>query len=160
MIPPVVAASGAIASGGNLGETKASVAAGRAKAQASQPKRATATPAKGHARNVPKDKDVELIGALLAHVAAPATAQAPKTPARKQQAVAASPARTAARRDRGTPNERGLARQPGGVPTESLVKQCRSLGILEGELCRLRVCSDLWGKDPACPSSALTASNS
>ena len=36
--------------------------------------------------------------------------------------------------------------------TESLVKRCRALGFLEGELCRLRICSGLWGIDPACPN--------
>ena len=36
--------------------------------------------------------------------------------------------------------------------TESLVKRCGTLGLLEGHLCRARICSGLWGKDAACPS--------
>lgn len=159
---PVMGAPAAVAVRRDAGATKASFLSVPAKAGANHMKRATATatPAKSHARDVKKDKDVELIGALLAHVSAPAAAPVPNTPARKQQAAAATPARAAVRRDRGTTNEGNRTAQAAVVSTDALIKQCRSLGILQGELCRLRVCSNLWGKDPACPSSALTASDS
>jgi hypothetical protein len=46
-----------------------------------------------------------------------------------------------------------------GETTEALVKRCLALGFLEGQLCRIRICSGLWGKDSACPSGAQTAAN-
>jgi hypothetical protein len=36
-----------------------------------------------------------------------------------------------------------------------LVRRCRTLSLVEGELCRLRICSGSWGKDTACPASGL-----
>lgn len=40
-----------------------------------------------------------------------------------------------------------------GDTTESLVKRCGMHGLIEGHLCRARICSGLWGKDAACPIS-------
>ncbi|WP_151634764.1 hypothetical protein [Noviherbaspirillum aerium] len=40
-----------------------------------------------------------------------------------------------------------------GDTTESLVKRCGTLGLIEGHLCRARICSGLWGRDAACPIS-------
>lgn len=34
--------------------------------------------------------------------------------------------------------------------TGALVGRCRELGLIEGELCRMRICSGMWGMDPAC----------
>ena len=46
---------------------------------------------------------------------------------------------------------RDIVVRTAGQSTEALVKRCRALGLLEGELCRVRICSGLWGSDPACP---------
>ena len=46
---------------------------------------------------------------------------------------------------------RDIVIRTSGQSTEALVKRCRALGLLEGELCRIRICSGLWGSDPACP---------
>jgi hypothetical protein len=46
-----------------------------------------------------------------------------------------------------------------GELTESLVKRCRRLGLIEGELCRVRICSGIWGRDPACPEEGHASVN-
>lgn len=43
--------------------------------------------------------------------------------------------------------------------TEELLARCRSLGVLEGELCRFRICSGRWGADAACPVTDQPASH-
>ncbi|MFZ4875344.1 hypothetical protein ACL9RI_09675 [Janthinobacterium sp. Mn2066] len=34
--------------------------------------------------------------------------------------------------------------------TVSLLQRCRQLGLIEGMLCRSRICSGRWDSDPAC----------
>jgi hypothetical protein len=46
-----------------------------------------------------------------------------------------------------------------GESIQSLINRCRALGLIEGELCRVRICSGIWGKDPACPATAHAGGN-
>jgi len=34
--------------------------------------------------------------------------------------------------------------------TASLLQRCRQLGLIEGMLCRARICAGRWDSDPAC----------
>lgn len=110
--------------------------------------------------NAGKDKDVDLIAALLSHVAN--GAKAPAAEPSKHAVVPSQPARTSppvAKRDQKTTVNRDVVTAAPGESIESLVKRCRALGFVEGELCRLRVCSGLWGKDTACPSTSVGQSD-
>lgn len=91
-----------------------------------------------------KDKDVDLMAALLAYVS-PGGAPGKEV---KQKAAEA-----AGKQDKRAGANHDIVVRSAGEPTDVLVKRCRELGFIEGELCRLRICSGLWGKDPACPGS-------
>jgi hypothetical protein len=106
-----------------------------------------------------KDRDVDLIAALLAYAPSTSTSavrgkSAPTSSERRSERDDVS----ARRAVRAEPGKDVVARNAGDS-TESLVKRCRALGWLEGELCRFRVCSRLWGKDAACPANSSQAAN-
>ncbi len=77
------------------------------------------------------DPDADLLAALVARTK-PYNAHAPQN-ASDAKAAAAAKARAV-----------NLAAQ---------VKQCDKSNFFQAQLCRWRVCSDYWGKDPACPSA-------
>ena len=93
---------------------------------APQRRAATRAPAPKPAVAPAGDGDVALLTAMVAH-------------AHRQEGAAS---RTDAARDvvlRKTEEE-----------TASLLQRCRQLGLIEGMLCRSRICSDRWDSDPAC----------
>jgi hypothetical protein len=101
-----------------------------------------------------KDKDVDLIAALLTHISRPGAANKDAT---SKQSGTSSPSLTLAgsaskREDRA--HNRDVVVQTAGESRESLISRCRSLGLVEGELCRIRICSGSWGTDPACSMDA------
>lgn len=49
------------------------------------------------------------------------------------------------------------AAHPAAKTLSDQVKACDKAGFFEAQACRWRVCSDHWGKDPACPSANSTA---
>lgn len=82
-----------------------------------------------HAAAVPTpavagDTDVALLAALVAHSGKPANV----TPERSRDVV---------------------ERQDGDT-TAQLLARCKQLGLIEGMLCRSRICSGRWDADPAC----------
>lgn len=77
------------------------------------------------------DPDVDLLAVLVARTK-PYDAHAPQKSASDAKAAAA----------KGHP-----------VSLAAQIKQCDKSNFFEAQLCRWRVCSDHWGKDPACPSS-------
>ncbi|WP_136417259.1 hypothetical protein [Herbaspirillum sp. ST 5-3] len=108
-----------------------------------------------------KDKDVELIAALLSHVSRPAAGGTQPSHGRAETASTQHAGAVSVVPDRARANDRSseiVMRGPGDS-TESLVKRCKALGFIEGELCRVRICSGLWGKNPACPTSVDKAAN-
>lgn len=122
---------------------------------------AESTTARASAGNGARDKDVDLIAALLAHVSpAPAVQgkNVKKNPETVPTAAAAASVSTAPRRERSRTSNRDIVTRDSTESLESLVNRCRSLGFFEGELCRLRICSGMWGKDPACPSGTPSSS--
>lgn len=107
-------------------------------------------------KNSGKDEDVDLIAALLSRVSS-----GPKT-SDKDAAIKAPSVTTASRslssasvakRERAQGGNRDIVTHAPEESIESLVKRCRALGFFEGELCRLRICSGMWDKNPACATS-------
>ncbi len=100
-----------------------------------------------------KDSDVDLIAALVAHVS---HGDAAHKEIKRNVGKAASEARMTnggAKRERRIDSARDIVVRNDGDSTEELVARCRALGLIEGELCRLRICSGLWGRDPSCPGT-------
>ncbi|MDQ4625806.1 hypothetical protein [Janthinobacterium lividum] len=74
---------------------------------------------------VPGDSDVTLLTAMVAH-------------AHRQESTAV-PVRDVVLRQR-----------EGEQETAELLRRCQQLGLIEGMLCRSRICSGRWDSDPAC----------
>jgi len=109
------------------------------------------------------DRDVELIAALLSHVgvAGNGMREPASVPARKANAMTRESPMAAPGKNGGMLNlRRDVVLQSAGDTTDTLVKRCEALGFFEGQLCRLRICSGLWGKEAACPASNLDRSDS
>ncbi len=49
-------------------------------------------------------------------------------------------------------NDGVFIRELPGSPLTARLEQCRKLGFLESEQCRLRVCAGYWGTAPECPN--------
>lgn len=97
------------------------------------------------------DSDVDLIAALVAHVS---HAEAGGKGAGKSGPKAArARAESAIRKERPIESSRDIVVRNDEDTTEALVARCRALGLIEGELCRLRICSGRWGIDAACPGT-------
>lgn len=106
------------------------------------------------------DRDVDLIAALLTRVSAADTAgkSAKSAGAPKGRNASAAPKNSSVADSSVKPN-RDLVLNQAHESLSTLVRRCRTLGLVEGELCRLRICSGSWGKDPACPASGLPPEN-
>ncbi|MDI3292974.1 hypothetical protein [Janthinobacterium tructae] len=101
------------------------VAATTASARASAPRKAAppARPQGPRPAAAPGDSDVALLTAMVAH-------------AHRQEGTA-KPVRDVV-----------LRRQE--EETAELLQRCKQLGLIEGMLCRSRICSGRWDSDPAC----------
>ena len=82
---------------------------------------ATRAPASRAVAAAPGDSDVALLTAMVAH----------------------------AQRQDGTP-ARDVVLRRDDEETASLLQRCKQLGMIEGMLCRSRICSGRWDSDPAC----------
>jgi hypothetical protein len=120
-----------------------------------EPKSAEKTPhgktSKHEVAKKGKDEDVDLIAALLTRVSHQEAA-AKHAKHKKTAGSTSTNANTAVnkRQNKADP-KRDIVTKADGDTTEDLLKRCKALGFFEGELCRIRICSSLWGKDPACP---------
>ncbi|STR26784.1 Uncharacterised protein [Janthinobacterium lividum] len=86
-------------------------------------RQAAARPQGGKPAAAPGDSDVALLTAMVAHA--------------HRQADTAVPARDVV-----------LRKQE--EETAELLQRCQQLGLIEGMLCRSRICSGRWDSDPAC----------
>ncbi|MFA5169941.1 MAG: hypothetical protein WC426_00100 [Sulfuriferula sp.] len=97
----------------------------------------------------PDDHDVKLLTALVA-----------TTPIAKEQ-----PAKTHESKTKYTNNKlqtksiakedsRDVVERKPGDSTANLLARCKKLGMIEGELCRWRICADRWDTDPVCKANA------
>jgi hypothetical protein len=80
--------------------------------------------ARAHIPAGPQDTDVTLLTALVAHANKP---------------VAVAPERS-----------RDVVERQEGDATAALLIRCKQLGLIEGMLCRSRICSGQWENDAAC----------
>jgi hypothetical protein len=104
-----------------------------------------------------KDEDVDLIAALLSRVSRQdALAKEVKHKKAGTSTTQSATAGSAKRQSKPDPS-RDIVTRADGDTTEDLLKRCKALGFFEGELCRVRICSSLWGKDPACPAPEQVA---
>lgn len=95
-----------------------------------------------------EDRDVRLLTALIVTdkdipVKKESHAHAGSKISAKQNAKAKDDAR----------NQDIVERKPGDS-TASLLIRCKKLGLVEGELCRWRICSERWDSDPACKANS------
>ena len=105
------------------------------------------------------DKDVNLLAAFITHNNG---LSAPSGPASWQPAIVkagAAPAPEKVARVSGTPStpSRDVVERQPSETTAALLKRCSALGFIEGELCRVRICSDQWDTDAACKASLSSA---
>ena len=134
---PASAASATPDSGKSAVMKSAAARADRENAKGRHAERQAATRMGKHAKGSSKhdDPDADLLAALVARTK-PYDAHAPQSASDAK----ASSAKT---------HSVSLAAQ---------VKQCDKSNFFEAQLCRWRVCSDHWGKDPVCPSANSPAS--
>ena len=101
------------------------VAATTASAHASAPRKAAppARPQGPRPAAAPGDSDVALLTAMVAHT-------------HRQEGTARSVRDVVLRRQE--------------EETAELLQRCKQLGLIEGMLCRSRICSGRWDSDPAC----------
>lgn len=123
-------ASGAAISGKTVVVAKPAAHGERENAKNRRAEKLAAERANKHRTGVKRDPDVDLLAVLVARTK-PYDAHAPQP---------ASGAKGA-----------GAKARP--VDVAAQIKQCDKSNFFEAQLCRWRVCSDHWGKDPACPSA-------
>lgn len=88
-------------------------------------RQAAARPQESRPAAAPGDSDVALLTAMVAH-------------AHRQEGTA-KPVRDVV-----------LRQQEQEQETAELLRRCKQLGMIEGMLCRSRICSGRWDSDPAC----------
>ena len=105
-------------------------------------------PAKAGAQ--PADSDVNILTALVSHGDSVTEQQPPKakeTAKSKQQAKKKAAEPALAQNSSDGPD---IVERKAGDSTAGLLQRCKQLGMIEGELCRWRICSGRWDTDAAC----------
>ena len=141
--PALAGVGGGAGPGGGSGGTGAGARPGvgaglgpgpavRAPQPATQTAAATARNASGSGTSAAKaavrDTDVTLLAALVAHANKPTVTVAERS--------------------------RDVVERKEGDTTAQLLARCQQLGLIEGMLCRSRICADRWDADPACRAPA------
>lgn len=116
---------------------------------------ATSSPTKSAAS---KDKDVELIAALLQHAPSPSTDSKDKK-LKSPNNISGGSAVIPGKRTKIAETETRVANRSGSESTDASLKRCQALGFFESEVCRIRTCSGKWGIDKACPTNVPAISN-
>ncbi|WP_426070664.1 hypothetical protein [Janthinobacterium sp. DSP2-3-3] len=94
-------------------------------------RQAAARPQESRPATAPGDSDVALLTAMVAH-------------AHRQEGT------TAPVRDVVLRKQDQEQKQEQGQGTAELLRRCKQLGMIEGMLCRSRICSGRWDSDPSC----------
>lgn len=98
----------------------------------------------------PADSDVNILSALVSHGDSVTEQQPPKakeTAKSKQQAKKKAAEPALAQNGSDGPD---IVERKAGDSTGGLLQRCKQLGMIEGELCRWRICSGRWDTDAAC----------
>jgi hypothetical protein len=98
-----------------------------------------------------KDKDVNLLAALITHNNGPAAPTEVKQAAvtKSNAALVTKPTSAVTAPEKATPTPVAASPQT----TESQLKQCGELGFFEREVCRMKTCNNLWETNAACKAS-------
>ncbi|PFH08291.1 hypothetical protein BCF11_0644 [Collimonas sp. PA-H2] len=102
------------------------------------------------AASTPPDSDVNILSALVSHgdsVNEPAKPAKETAKSRQQAKKKAAEPVLAQNASDGGPD---IVERKSGDSTAGLLLRCRQLGMIEGELCRWRICSGRWDTDTAC----------
>ncbi|AIY42726.1 Tail fiber protein [Collimonas arenae] len=100
------------------------------------------------AGSAPADSDVNILTALVSH--GDSVTEPPKT---KETAKSRQQAKRKAAEPvlaQNTADAPDIVERKSGDSTAGLLQRCKQLGIIEGELCRWRICSGRWDTDTAC----------
>lgn len=112
------------------------------------------------------DRDATLLTALMTHdgeaAAGPKPAAEVRTkkasePKSRQVSVASAkqsgkpPSKQPSKQSADFDPKRDVVEDDKNVSTAELVRRCGTLGLMEGFLCKARVCSSRQNNDPACP---------
>lgn len=99
----------------------------------------------------PADSDVNILSALVSHGDSVTEQQQPpkakETAKSKQQAKKKAAEPALAQNASDGPD---IVERKAGDSTGGLLQRCKQLGMIEGELCRWRICSGRWDTDAAC----------
>jgi hypothetical protein len=112
-------------------------------------------PANSATNSKQNDTDVDLLAALMAHSKQPSTAISATGTASHLPAPASTSGNNTLAAN--TTRLKQVVLRTQTLSTSDLVRQCGELGWLEGWLCKRRICSELWDKDPACFSTSRAA---
>lgn len=102
------------------------------------------------AASTPPDSDVNILTALVSHgdsVNEPVKPVKETAKSRQQAKKKAAEPVLAQNAADGGPD---IVERKNGDSTAGLLQRCRQLGMIEGELCRWRICSGRWDTDTAC----------
>ena len=126
-LPAETASAPAPAGTGAIGKYNSGTKTASAAAARATP--ATAAASRDKAAAPANDTDVALLTALVAHAGKP---------------VVVAPERS-----------RDIVERRDGDSTDDLLARCKQLGLIEGMLCRSRICSGRWESDATCRAPAL-----
>lgn len=113
-----------------------------------QEKKTSAQKAPKAAAAQPTDSDVNILTALVSHGDSVTEPSKTKETAKSKQAAKKKSAEpVVAQNTADTPD---IVERKSGDSTGGLLQRCKQLGLIEGELCRWRICSGRWDTDPSC----------
>lgn len=95
------------------------------------------------------DHDVKLLTALVA-----TTPIAKEQPAKTHESKTKHMTNKVQTKTIVKEDSRDVVERKPGDSTANLLARCKKLGMIEGELCRWRICTDRWDTDPACKANA------
>lgn len=111
-----------------------------------------ATPSAQSARSDSQaDRDINLLTALVAHSSERDAKQTAKEAALvRSQKLARNNTGIVKTNVKPADRNQDVVERQASDSTESLLERCKSLGFIEGQLCRWRICSGRWDTDAAC----------
>lgn len=119
-----------------------------------------ARPGEKRTPTVVSDSDAALLSALVAHETGTLVNVKSSSSSTANDIGGSSVQRkesSARKRNSGFDPKLDVVENDKSVPTAELLRRCGSLGLVEGFLCKMRVCSNRQGDDPACPQPVSPA---
>lgn len=101
-----------------------------------------------NATSTAPDSDVNILTALVSHGDSVNEPAKPKETAKSRQQAKKKAAEPVLAQN--SADGQDIVERKNGDNTSALLQRCRQLGMIEGELCRWRICSGRWDTDTAC----------